>query len=105
MIWKFLFGFAEKEIETIGYSKTDYSITDISTDNTYLHMKFTKNVNRLVKDTVSIFVRADHLCISKNRIVYSNAKREKIKFKSDISLNSNETVWFGIILKYIDSIH
>lgn len=105
MIWKFLNRFAEKEIEKIGYSKTDYSITDISTNNTYLHMKFTKNVNRIANDTVSIFVRAGHLCISKNRIVYSNAERRRIKFKSDISLNSNETVWFGIILKYIDSIH
>lgn len=100
MIWKFLNRFAEKEIEKIGYSKTY-----IGTDNTYLRMKFTKNVSGLANDTVSIFVRAGHLCIKKNRIVYSNAKREKIKFKSDISLNSNEVVWFGIILKYIDSIH
>ena len=100
MIWKFLNKRAEKEVEKLGYEKAD-----IGKDNNYLCMKFTKHVNRLASDIITIFIRSGHLCIRKNRIVYTNAKKEKIKFKSDISLNSGETVWFGIILKYIDSIH
>ena len=99
MIWKFLNKRAQKEIEKLGYEKVD-----IGVENNYLCMKFIKNVNRLASDVVIMFIRSGHLCIRKNRIVYTSAKKEKIKFKSEISLNSNETVWFGIMLKHIESI-
>lgn len=100
MIWKFLKNHAQKEIEKLGYEKVD-----LSTDNDYLYMKFIKNVNRLANDIVIIFIRSGHICIRKNRIVYTSAKKEKIKFKSEISLNSSETVWFGILLKHIESMN
>lgn len=98
MVWKFLYILALNKINKLGYKKID-----IGDNNKYMKAKFVKRVSYFADDVVVVFIKGSYLCMKKNRNIYKGGKRTKIHFKSDISFNSDEAVWFGIILKNIRS--
>ena len=87
-----------KNIEKLGYSEVK-----IDNPDRFMVAKFVRNRTKTIVDSVIVFMKPnDTLCIKKSRFIYKHKEDKRLtSTKATVHFNSDELVWFGIILKNI----